>query len=511
MNLADFRLSLSLSIRLALLAGILAMAWSPAAAQQKRRIDIEHALSLESNNDIVANAQRVLGEVRIRHNEVLMWCDSAYAYTGTNKVDAFGNVHINQGDTIHLWADKIFYDGDISFARAMGNVRLVNKTTTLFSDTVDYDLTQNIGYYDDKGKIEDSTSVLTSQIGRYFVDQDVVWFFIDVEGNNENYTLTTDTAMYNTVTGMFTIQGPTFIKDSLNTIYAEDGWYNSQTGEGKLLKNPYVFNQEQQLKGDFIDYNRANAYGSAKGRVEIIDFENNVIVRGMNAWYDEQNEIAYMTDSAVFILVSEQDSLYLHADTLKTIPDTIKDEKIIKAYHGVRFYRSDLQGKCDSLVYFSADSTVQMFNSPVLWSETHQLMAAYIQIKSHTNAPDELQMNNDAFIISQHDSTMYDQIKGKNMVGYIVENKLNQIDVDGNGQTLYYATDKGEVIGLNRAESSKITIRFQEGKIHQIRFLTMPEGKMTPIPQLSDEERLLPGFEWKADLRPVSKDDIFRK
>jgi len=344
MNLADIRLSLSLSIRLVLLTGILAMVWSPAMAQEKRRVDIEHALSLESNNDIVANAQRVLGEVRIRHNKVLMWCDSAYAYTGTNKVDAFGNVHINQGDTIHLYADKINYDGDISFARAMGNVRLINKTTTLFSDTVDYDLTQNIGYYDDKGKIEDSTSVLTSQIGRYFVNQDVVWFYIDVEGYNENYTLTTDTAMYNTVTGMFTIQGPTFIKDSLNTIYAEDGWYNSQTGEGKLLKNPYVFNQEQQLKGDIIDYNRANAYGSAKGRVEIIDFENNVIVRGMNAWYDEQKEIAYMTDSAVFILVNKEDSLFLHADTLKTIPDTIRDEKIIKAYHGVRFYRTDLQG-----------------------------------------------------------------------------------------------------------------------------------------------------------------------
>ena len=139
-----------------------------AGAQEKKRIEIEEAESLESNEQIVANAQRILGNVRIRHNEIVMRCDSAYAYTGTNRVDAFGNVHINQGDTLHLYAKMVKYDGDRSFARAIGDVRLINKTTTLFSDTVDYDMAANIGYYDDSGRIEDSTNVMTStiEIGR---------------------------------------------------------------------------------------------------------------------------------------------------------------------------------------------------------------------------------------------------------------------------------------------------------------------------------------------------------
>lgn len=482
-----------------------------AGAQEKKRIDIEQADLLETNEKIVANAHRLIGNVRIRHNEVLMWCDSAYSYMGSNRVDAFGNVHINQGDTIHLYARKIFYDGDRSFAQAIGDVRLVNKSTTLYSDTLDYDLTNNIGFYNDSGRIVDSTNVLTSQIGRYYVDEDVVWFYQDVEGTNEKYVLNSDTVKYNTVTGIFTIQGPTTIRDSLNTIYAEEGWYDSQTGEAKLLKNPRVYNENQQIRGDQIDYNRNVGYGKAVGAVEIFDFENNIIVKGRNAWFDEVSEIAYMTDSAMFIMVSKQDSLFLHADTLKTIPDTIKDEKIIKAYYGVRFYRTDLQGKCDSLVYFTRDSTVQMLRNPVMWSEVHQLVADLIEMRTHTSAPDELRMTNNAFIISQLDSVRYDQIKGKNMTGYIVNNELNQIDVDGNGQTLYYARDKGNIIGLNRAESSKITLRFSEGKINQIKFLTMPEGKLTPLPQLSDEDKHLQGFSWKESLRPLSKEDIFRK
>ena len=491
---------------------ILVLLASPALnAQEKKRVDILQAQSLETSEKIVANAQRILGDVLISHNNILMWCDSAYAYTGTNRVDAFGNVHINQGDTLHLYAHMVKYDGDRSFARAIGNVRLVNKNTTLYSDTVDYDLARNIGYYDDTGRIVDSTNVLTSQIARYFVDEDVIWFYIGVEGKNESYTLTSDTVRYNTVSGIFNIQGPTTIRDSLNTVYAEDGWYDSRTGEARLLKNPLVYNETQRLSGDSIDYNRDRGYGKAVGSVEIIDYENNVIVRGMHAWFDEATEIAYMTDSAVFILINKEDSLYLHADTLKTIPDTIKDEKIIKAFHGVRFFRADLQGKCDSLLYFSNDSTVQMHRNPVLWSDNHQLVADLIEMRSRTDAPDELHLTNSAFIISSQDSVMFDQVKGKNMIGYIVENRLQRIDVDGNGQTLYYARDKGNVIGLNRAESSKISLKFSEGKINTISFHTMPEGKLTPIPQLSDEERRLPGFDWKEAARPRHKHDIFRR
>lgn len=497
----------------ALWVGILftLLASFPTGAQQKKRVIIEQADLLEINEKIVANAARLLGNVRIRHNEVLMWCDSAYAYHNTNKVDAFGNVHIMQGDTMHLYAHRAFYNGDASFARAFGDVRLIKKNTTLYSDTVDYDLTNNIGYYDDTGKIVDSTNVLTSQIARYFVNQDIVYFYKNVEGKNEKYTLLTDTVQYNTVSGIFYIEGPTTIRDSSNTIYAEDGWYNSQTGEAQLLKNPLVYNEKQQLRGTMIDYNRATGSGQVKGAIEAIDFEKNTIVKGMNAWYDEKTDAAFVTDSAVFILFDKNDSLYLHADTLRTIPDTLKDEKIIQAYFGVRFYRSDLQGKCDSLVYFTRDSTVQFFREPVLWSENHQLSAHFIEMKSNADTPDEVRLIRDSYIVSKQDSLMYDQIKGKNMTGYVIENKLDRIDVDGNGQALYYANDKGKIIGLNRSESAKINIWFREGKIFRINFLSQPEGKLTPLEQVTNEERRLSGFEWKELLRPASKDDIYRK
>lgn len=438
-----------------------------------------------------------------------MWCDSAYNYNGTNRVDAFGRVHIKQDDTLDLYADKVFYDGDISFARAWGNVQLINKSTTIFTDTLDYDLAANISYYDDNGKIVDSTTTITSIIGKYFINDDLLYLFRDVVAVNKEFTMNSDTVSYNTKTKRIYITGPTTIRDSANTLYAENGWYDSNTGEAELLKNPVISNETQNITAKYIRYSKVNKSGKAIGSVRITDSENSSVITGNLAEYNDLHETAMITDSAVYMNYDEKDTLFLHADTLRTIPDTIPDEKIIFGYHKVRFFRTDIQGICDSMVYFTRDSIIQLHKFPVLWHEIHQLSADLIEMKQFHNAPDELHLSRNSFIISKQDSNLYDQIKGKEMIGYIVNNELDHIDVNGNGQTLYYAREKEDIVGLNRCESSKISIRFRDGKIFGISFLNAPEGELKPLTDLTEEDKILKGFDWKINLRPISKDDIF--
>ncbi|HYQ59373.1 MAG TPA: OstA-like protein [Draconibacterium sp.] len=477
-------------------------------AQEKKEIEILQAGALAQSQNI-ANAQRLLNDVILRHENILINCDSAYYYQGTSRVDAFGNVHINQGDTLHLYARKVFYDGDRSFAQAITNVKLVNTQATLYTDTLDYDMELNVGYYECSGKIVDSTNTLTSKVGQYYLDDNMAHFTDSVVGFSDKYTIESEDLRYNTQTEVTYFKGPTTIHDSVNTLYAEDGWYNTQTGEADLKASPRVYNETQMLVANQIKYNQENGDGSAEGNVNIHDFENRTIIQGNKVIYNKEKETAMATDSAVFISYNETDSLFLHADTLKSIPDTIDGENLIMAYYGVRFFRTDVQGVCDSLMYFTKDSLVQLYNNPVIWSEQHQLSADYIEMIQHTNAPDEMHLTKNSFIISKQDTGRFDQIKGKDMVGFVVNGKLRNIDVDGNGQTLYYARDENAVIGLNRAESSNISIRFKEGKIHSIAFQTQPEGQLKPILNLSASEKTLPGFDWKINLRPLSKDDIF--
>ncbi len=490
--------------------GLLLFFTAPVKAQEKKRVDIIQAGSLEQSEKI-ANAQRLLDNVIIKHENILMYCDSAYTYEGTNRVDAFGNVHINQGDTLHLYARKVFYDGDRSFAQAINNVRLEKREITLYTDTLDYDMNLNIGYYDCSGKIVDSTNTLTSKVGQYYLNEDMVHFTDSVVGFNDKYTLNSEDIKYNTKTEVIYFSSPTTIQDSSSTLYAEEGWYNTLTGDADLNKLPRIYNETQYLSAEQITFNKTSGDTRALGNVFLQDYENSSIVKGQKVDYNEQTEMALVTDSAVFISYNQTDSLYLHADTLRTMPDTIEGENIVKAYYGVRFYRSDVQGVCDSMIYFTKDSTVELHNNPVLWSGIQQLSAENIKMVQHTNAPDELRLYSNSFIISEQDTGMFDQIKGKNMVGYVKNGQLDYIDVDGNGQTLYYAREKAEIIGLNRAESSNISIRFQDGKIHKIAFQKQPEGELTPLADVTDNNKKLSNFNWQIELRPVSKDDIFRK
>ncbi|MDD2306354.1 MAG: OstA-like protein [Prolixibacteraceae bacterium] len=546
------------------------------SAQNRKKVQIINADVGAYDERIVANAQRLLGNVNITVDGALMWCDSLYSYTN-NTVDAFSNVHIVRGDTLNMYADFIHYDPETKLAKARRNVKLIDKQMTLTTDSLDYSMINDLASYNYSGTVKDSTNVLKSIIGQYYVNEKKAYFKKNVDGVTKDYKIKSDTLIYFTDTKKVFIEGPTTIFNEKDTLYAEYGWYDSMKSYAKLTKKPKIWNAKQKVKADSIYYDKGNGEGLAMGHARIQDIENSIIVVGNRVKYNDITKIASANDSAVLIQYSKTDSLFLHADYLKTMPDTIplkksapdkkiikkpivkklasdslslaskntefqalsksrkdslisgklvgdtlrtdslankppKDARLVLAYHKVRFFRDDMQGKCDSLTYWSKDSTIQMFTSPVIWSNKNQISANYIEMINRSKDPDEIRMKNDAFIISMEDDSLrFNQIKGKNMIGYVRNNELDKIDVSGNGQSNYYARDKNGVIGLNKAESSNISIYMNKGKVKRIAFIKSPDGELKPLGQLEDGDKLLPGFNWQAELRPINKDDIFRQ
>jgi hypothetical protein len=592
--------SISTGLQLILITMICLQAFSGnSQAQSKKKVEILHCDSLLSNERIVANAQRLIGNVNIRVDGALMWCDSLYSYT-SNVVDAFGNVHIVRGDTLNMYADFINYNGDTKLARARRNVRLIDKQVTLTTDSLDYNMFNDVASYNYSGTVKDSTNILNSVIGQYFVNQKKAYFKTKVDGVTKDYKIKSDTLIYFTDTKKVFIEGPTHIFNETDTLYAEYGWYDSMSNYARLTKKPRMWNIKQKVKADSIFYDKQNGEGLAMGHARIQDIENSIIVTGNRVQYNDITKIASATDSAVLIQYSETDSLYLHADILKTMPDTTKSQKIfpkknvaqpnsynnnyidsialakskeqnlapdsvntstakadslaivpiqkeemstqssipdslsstaiavdslktdtipadknarlVLAYHKVRFFREDFQGKCDSLAYWSKDSTIQFYIDPVIWSDKNQISAKYIEMINRSKDPDEIHLRTDAFIIAlEDDSLRFNQIKGRNMVGYIRKNQLSKIDVTGNGQSNYYAHgDKGEIIGLNKAESSDITIYMNKGKVKKIVMIESPEGELKPMEEIQAVDKFLPGFLWQEEIRPKNKEDIFR-
>lgn len=516
-----FRLILLIPVLSALIQAI-----QPQDQKNKRRIDIENADIYTYDEKIKANAERLIGNVRFRHNNVLMYCDSAYSYRDSNMVDAFGKVHIIQGDTLNLYGNKIKYNGDTKLAKVRGNVKLVDKSITLTTDALDFDMATNIGYYYTGGKIVDTSNVLTSIIGKYYSNDNLFFFKDSVVLTNKDFILRADTLKYNSKTERAFIVGPTTITGTKKggVLYSESGWYDTKKNLAELYKASKITNKDQILEGDTLFYDRETGNGRGRHRVVLTDTTNKVVIKGKFGIYNENSKIAYVTDSAMLIQYGKKDTLYMHADTLQTIPDSSaikkqivkdtttvkkKDPKLFFAYRKVRFYKSDLQGECDSLSYHMKDSIIYMFYDPVLWSQKNQMTAERIQYISKNPPPDIARLEKDAFIIMSEDSIKFNQISGKLIVGHIFNGKLRNADVNGNAQTLYYLKDKDKYTGMNRLLSSKINLHLIDNKIDTIRFFPKPEGKTIPMKELKPLDTRLGGFVWRESERPIDHNDLY--
>lgn len=478
-------------------------------SQETRKID-HVSDNMEYDKNLADGAYRLLGNVVFRHEGAVMYCDSAYFYSDINSLDAFDSVYINQGDTLHLYGNFLHYDGNTRMANVRKNVRLFSKETKLFTEALDFDLKSSVGYYVSYADIVNGENKLTSKEGYYYSSKKMYYFRDSVVIKNPNYNIYSDTLKYSTLTNVAFFLGPTEIISDSNYIYCEDGWYNTDTDISLLKNNAYLQNTKQTLKGDSLYYEREVGYGEAYQNVELFDNEQNIILKGNFATYNEITEDAFMTDRAQLIQITDPDSIYIHADTLISIVDT-SGYKILKGYYKVKMFKSNLQGKCDSMAYSFSDSVIRLYGEPILWKDANQLTSEYMEIKTKNKRIDQLHLLNLAFIISQEDTAKYNQIKGKNMICFFKDNNLYKVDVKGNGQTIYYPKDKeeNEIIGVNKAESSDLVIHLEGKDVKEIMFFKKPDAILYPLESAPKNELRLKNFKWLEHYRPLKKEDIF--
>jgi lipopolysaccharide export system protein LptA len=478
-------------------------------AQEKKKIELKRADVLEYDESLGHKARRLIGNVQFEHEGTLMDCDSAYLYS-TNSLDAFGHVHVNKGDTMLMWCDKLFYDGNTKKARAEQNVTMDDGDMILESNIILYDLETDIASYFFGGKITSELDTLTSMVGMYFSEKKNFLFTESVVLRNPQYVLNCDSMLFNTETEISFFYGPTTIVSDENTIYCESGWFDTKNDVSQFNKNAVMYAKNQSIAGDSIFYDRNKGYGIAICNVTIKDTVEKVLIEGDYAEYFTKEDMVVMSERAILKQNMDGDTLYLHADTLYSFQDTVLEKRILFAYNHVQFYKSDMSGRCDSLVYSYVDSTIRMFTDPIIWSEDNQLTADSIWIQMRDSKIDQLFMRHNSMIVSMEDSLMYNQIQGRHMIGQFNEGKLNKVNVRGNGETLYYTGEDGkDPDSVNKSESSDLDIHLDSNKVKKIVFLGQPTAKLTPLKDLIISDLKLGRFEWFHHYRPLNQWAIF--
>lgn len=476
---------------------------------KKTKVYLIHSNTLSFDKAVKPDAQILNGDVCFRHDSSYMYCDSAYFFEQTNSLEAFSNVRMEQGDTLFVYGDYLFYDGNTQVAYLRENVRMENGQVTLFTDSLNYERIPNIGYYFEGGLIVDSLNQLSSFYGQYSPETKLAVFNDSVQVENPDFTLYSDTLHYDTESKVATILGPSVIVSDSGTIHTSRGWYDTVNNTSLLLDQSQVESGEKILIGDSIFYNRDTGMGEVYGNMSLIDTAQHVTLQGEYGYYNEQTGYAFATDSARFLEYSQGDTLFLHADTLQMVTvDSVYRE--IKAYYGVRFYRIDMQGVCDSMQFNTRDSVLYMYTEPVLWNEQYQLYGDTIAIYMNDSTIEYAHVIQFAFAAQHVDSSYYNQLKGNDLKAYFEGQAVHQIDVAGNAESIFYPLEKdGAKVGMNETKSGFLTIWVKDNKLDKLKIWPSPVGSMTPIPDLKPDQKMLKDFYWFDYLRPKNRDDIY--
>lgn len=480
-------------------------------AQENKKIIIEYSDFADRNQTEIPDAILLSGNVKASHDGAVLYCNKAYWFTKENYIKAFGNVRIIQGDTITMTSTYAEYNGESKLAYANGNVVMQSPGSRLTSETFYFDRNSQLAYYSSGGTITDKDNILNSVAGTYVVQAKMYRFRNAVTITNPKYIIKTNHLDYYENSGHAYLFGPSTITSDENYIYTEKGFYDTKHNLSHFVKNSYIRYNNRLIEGDSLYYDRNREFASATRNVKITDSINNSIVKGHYGEVYRNKDSLMMTRRAVAMTLVEQDTLYIHG---KRLVVTGKPEnRIVRAYPNVRFYKTDMSGKCDSLHSSEQTGITKLIGSPVMWNFDNQMTGDLMHLISNkeTEKLDSLKVINNTFIASKDTiGTGFNQVKGQFLYGKFRNNKLHEVDVVKNTEVIYYMrNDEQELIGINKSVCSSINMILDENKIETITFFKKSDGDIYPETELPENARKLRGFIWRGDERILNKEDIF--
>ena len=354
-------------------------------------------------------------------------------------------------------------------------------------------------------------------------------FVDDVVLVNKDATINSNYFDFYSDTGFAYLYGPSTITTTESKTYTEKGFYDTKKRNGYAVKNSKINYNNRIIEGDSLYFDDNIKFASATNNIKVTDTINQSIAKGHYAEVFKAKDSLFITKRALIVTKQENDSIYMHAD--KIMMTGKPKNRIVRAYYNAKIYKTDLSGKVDSihsnqqtgitqLINLSRFSSSDKFSTkrrPILWNIANQMTGDTIHLISNpeTEKLDSLLVFNNAFIISKDTISKdgFNQIFGIRLKGlFNDENKLRQVDIIKNAESIFYArNDKQELIGIDKAKSGSISILFSEGDIEEYTRYNQIDGNLYPESKYPKNEKLLKGFDWREDERPLSVEDLFKE
>ena len=498
------------------------------------KADRETFKKIEGKGDFVS----LVGNVKLKQDQTYFFCDSAVLNQTANIIEAFGNIHINDADSVHTYSQYLKYVGKEKTAYLKKNVKLTDSKAVLTTDELEYNTATKTGTYLKGGKVVDSTTVLTSTEGYYYGETRDIYFKKKVFLNDPQYKITTDTLLYNTFTQLARFTVPTKIISEERVVNTSEGYYDMKNKKAFFGKRPVVDDKDYTLTADDMAYDDSTGYGEAQGSVvyNSKDTANAYTILANNVKSNKSTGSVLATQKPLMIIKQDRDSIYIAADTLYTakltelekyrkvpnISDTLYPDKtnatnatdsnsnrFFEAYFNVRIFSDSLQATGDSLFYSFRDSAFRLFKNPVVWAQDNQILGDTIYLYTENKKPKRFFVFENALAINRAEKDLYNQVKGNTINGVFKNGNIDFFRAKGSAENIYYTADEqGGFIGVNRSTSDVIDVTFKERKPYKVVFRNNLQGTLSPIKQVNNADLRVKGFKWYDEKRPKTKFEL---
>ena len=509
-----------------------------ASSDTIRTIRIVQGKNLRQKTTDSTVLETIAGNVIIKEGLTTFYCDSATLDHKTNVLQAFGNIHINDNDSIHTYAQSLRYVGTERIAYLKKNVKLTDKKGTLYTDDLEYNLRTGIATYKNGGRITNDKTVLTSEEGVYYADTKDVYFKKNVHLKDPDRDIWTDSLLYNIKTNIATFIAQTHIvgKDG-SVIDTKSGTYNLETGEAIFYDRTSFSDSSRSGVADKIAYEKSSGILQMEGNAKLVDSVNNLTVIANEIYADTKIDAFLATRKPVMIFYRDGDSTYVAADTLfsglrrydslerkiitqadtltKTMAvNTNRNDTSIRyllGFHHVRIFNDSLQAVSDSLHYSTSDSTFKLFGDPVVWNDQSQVTGDTIYMYTQNQKAKRLYVFNNGMIVNKANDAMYNQIAGRTLNGYFTNGVIDYVRIKGSpAESIYYPQDDDSAyVGMNRSSGDVIDIYFVKKELNKVKFINNVDGVLYPLKQIPADKKELKGFKWLNSRRPKNKLELF--
>ncbi len=303
----------------------------------------------------------------------------------------------------------------------------------------------------------------------------------NVHARQDTLDIFCDQAVFHPVTEEVVLTGNVFIRRGVEELTARKVTYYDRRKLAIAETNVHVSRPSQHLYAEYLEYYYQTDQAYARTHLLLIDEKSAAYITAWEGDYLPGENRAEVRRNAHFWQIDSTsgDTLHIYARVMDYF---FSPKRVAIARDSVHIIRGDMVAQCDSAYYDMEAGHAFLEKNPRARQQNNRLSGKQMELIFNEMKIEKVIVREQALATSVEDSLTgkVDRLTGREIIGFIKNDQLNQLWAVSNARSLYYIKDEGEIQGLNTASADTIKVFFKENEVDYITVIGGAQGVYYP-------------------------------